>query len=348
MNGDQASRQINDVFPSVVLPLTEAADYIEAYLIELHGKLSSHFNFFEIIIVNNGASDQTLNKVSAQLHQLNNLSLYNLAHRYSIGVATIAGLDHAIGDYVVILDPRRDPAHLAIDMVAMALDEHDIVYAIPHDRLHGRSLYNRAEAAFLHFLGKMNRTHLPPVLSSARLFSRQALNFILKAADRHRILSLAPALSGYKTASIEYEPIENGPPEPGAFKWFYSIYRAAELTLTLSTKPLRIAALLCLSISFLSVLYSFYVVGYWLTHESVASGWASLSLQISGLFFLVSLVLALISEYMQQILENIGRRPLYFYTTHMVSDEMSFSHDSNVLEEKNEATETPAQVGEEQ
>jgi glycosyltransferase involved in cell wall biosynthesis len=335
MNSKEAlnRRRARDVFPSVVLPLFDADSFIEDYVARLVEILRADFEFYEVILVNNGSADSTQAKVAALQASLPNLALFNLAHKYSMAIATIAGLDHAIGDYVIILDPRQDPPSLVRELIRVALDEKDIVYAVTRERAAAKTMYYRLEDRFLKALGRLNRIRLPPALSSARLFSRRALNFILKAVDRHRILSVAPALSGFSIEQIVYDPEPMANSGGGGLNWIYSGYRAVELTLSLSPKPLRLVSIVAVGVSFLTVLYSIYVVLYWLTHESVAAGWASLSLQISVVFFFLSLVLAVMSEYMQQILENIGRRPLYFYTTQSHSSVMSYAPELNVAEE---------------
>ena len=339
MSSSKASnaRLPREVFPSVVLPLFDAEGFIAPYVERLIEILRADFEFYEVILINNGSADQTQAKVAALQTRLPNLTLFNLANKYSMAIATIAGLDHAIGDYVIVLDPRQDPPGLVRDLIRVALDEKDIVYAVTRERAAAKTLYYRMEERFLKALGRLNHIRLPPALSSARLFSRRALNFILKAGDRHRILSLAPALSGYSIEKIVYDPERVADSGGGELKWLYSAYRAVELTLSLSPKPLRLVTIVSVGISFMTVIYSIYVVIYWLTHPSVASGWASLSLQISVLFFLLSLVLAVMSEYMQQILENIGRRPLYFYTTQSNSTVMSYAPELNVAEESEQA-----------
>lgn len=331
------TRLPREVFPSVVLPLLDAEDFIEAYVTRLVDILRTDFEFYEVILVNNGCTDRTQAKVAALQTRLPNLALFNLANRYSMAIATIAGLDHAIGDYVIVLDPRQDPPGLVRELIRVALDEKDIVYAVTRERAAARTPYYKMEERFLKALGRLNHIRLPPALSSARLFSRRALNFILKAVDRHRILSVAPALSGYSIEKIVYDPEPVPNSGGGGLNWMYSGYRAVELTLSLSPKPLRLVSIVSVGISLLTVIYSIYVVLYWLTHPSVASGWASLSLQISILFFFLSLVLAVMSEYMQQILENIGRRPLYFYTTQSNSSVMSYAPELNVAEEREQA-----------
>ncbi len=332
-----STRLPREVFPSVVLPLFDAEAFIDAYVARLINILQADFEFYEVILVNNGCTDDTKAKVAALQKRLPNLTLYNLANKYSMAIATIAGLDHAIGDYVIVLDPRQDPPDLVTALIRVALDENDIVYAVSRERAAAKTLYYRVENWFLRALGRLNHIRLPPALSSARLFSRRALNFILKAVDRHRILSLAPALSGYNIERIVYDPEPVAQAGGGGLNWAYSIYRAVELTLSLSPKPLRLVSIVSVGVSMLTVIYSIYVVIYWLTHESVAAGWASLSLQISVLFFFLSLVLAVMSEYMQQILENIGRRPLYFYTTQTSSSVMSYAPELNVAEELGQA-----------
>lgn len=336
-NPASTTRLSREVFPSVILPLFDAETFIESYVERLIDLLQSDFDFYEVILVNNGCTDQTQNKVAALQKRLPNLALFNLANKYSMAIATIAGLDHAIGDYVIVLDPRQDPPTLVRELIRVALDENDIVYAVTRERAAARTLYYRMEERFLKALGRLNHIRLPPALSSARLFSRRALNFILKAVDRHRILSLAPALSGYSIEKIVYDPEPVAGSQGGGMNWFYSGYRAVELTLSLSPKPLRLVSIVSVGICFLTVIYSVYVVIYWLSHDNVAAGWGSLSLQISILFFFLSLVLAVMSEYMQQILENIGRRPLYFYTTQSHSNVMSYAPELNVAEEREHA-----------
>jgi len=331
------ARLPREVFPSVVLPLFDAEAFIEPYVERLIELLRTDFEFYEVILVNNGCTDRTQAKVAALQTRLPNLALFNLANKYSMAIATIAGLDHAIGDYVIVLDPRLDPPSLVRELIRVALDEKDIVYGVTRERAAAKTLYYRMEDRFLKALGRLNHIRLPPALSSARLFSRRALNFILKAVDRHRILSVAPALSGYSIERIVYDPEPVANSGAGGLNWIYSGYRAVELTLSLSPKPLRLVSIGSVGISFLTVLYGIYVVIYWLTHESVAAGWASLSLQISILFFFLSLVLAVMSEYMQQILENIGRRPLYFYTTQSNSSVMAYAPELNVAEEREQA-----------
>ena len=192
-------------------------------------------------------------------------------------------------------------------------------------------LYNRLVNAFLGALAWYDKIDLPTAMSSARLFSRAVLNFVLKASDRHRILSIAPALSGYRYRTITYNREFPGGSNR-RLSWSQGFAKAVNLTLAVSPQPLRFVTLFALSISTTTIFYSVYAVAYWYLAPDVEPGWTSLSLQLSGLFFLTSLVLAVMSEYLQQILDNTGRRPLYFVSQEVSSDVMMIAPKLNVIE----------------
>jgi hypothetical protein len=154
---------------------------------------------------------------------------------------------------------------------------------------------------------------------------------MLEAVDRHRSLMFLPALSGYPYATIEYDRLPStgqGPKgDTGA-----RIAKAMDLLFSTSARPLRIITLMSLSISVLSFLYAVYVLLVVVVKDDVANGWASMSLQISGLFFLVCIILAVMSEYILQILEATTHHPRYHIAAQHHSGEMQLARERNVVE----------------
>jgi glycosyltransferase involved in cell wall biosynthesis len=325
-------RQTKEIFPSLVLPVRNAAAFFGAYLDATVDILSRNFDFYEVIVVDDASSDATVAIIKERQKTLPNISLYCLPKAYDQAIATIAGLDHAIGDFVIILDPRLDQPDIIVPLVTEAIKGADIVYALPSDRVSKGGLYNRLVNSFLGALAWYDKIDVPTAISSARLFSRAVLNFILKAADRHRILSLAPALSGYRYSTITYDRTFPGGNNGRRQSWRQAVVKAINLTLAVSPQPLRFVTLFALSISTITIFYSIFAVAYWYFTPDVMRGWTSLTLQISGLFFLTSLVLAVMSEYMQQILDNTGRRPLYFVSHQANSETMMIASKLNVIE----------------
>jgi len=325
-------RLTKEIFPSVVLPVRNAAAFFGPYLDNTAHILFQNFDFYEVIVIDDASNDDTVAIVKERQKTLPNISLYCLPKAYDQSIATIAGLDHAIGDFMIILDPRLDQPEIIVPLVNEAIRGADIVYALPRDRLSKSGLYNRLVNAFLGALAWYDKIDLPTAISSARLFSRAVLNFVLKAADRHRILSLAPALSGYRYSTITYDREFPGGKNVRRLSWRQAFAKAVNLTLAISPQPLRFVTLFALSISTITIFYSVYAVAYWYFAPDVVRGWTSLTLQVSGLFFLTSLVLAVMSEYLQQILDNTGRRPLYFISQQVSSDVMMIAPRLNVIE----------------
>ena len=297
-----------DIFVSVVMRVRDAEDVIGAALERLSGVMEHAFGYYEIIIVDDGSTDATRARIAEVQARARNIQLYALSRRKGDNIALTAGLDHAIGDMVVMLDPRLDPPELIPQMVERALDGVDIVYALPRERLESRGLANLAVRGFVAALSRLNNVDAPQAMSSYRLLNRTVLNYMLEAVDRHRSLMFLPALSGYPYATIDYDRLGN---TAGAAPTSERMAKALDLVFSTSARPLRIITLMSLGISVLSLLYALYSVLIFVVRDDVAKGWTSLSLQISGLFFLVCIILAVMSEYILQILEATTHHPRY-------------------------------------
>jgi len=253
-----------------------------------------------------------------------------LARRKGDNIALTAGLDHAIGDMVVMLDPMLDPPDLIPQMVERALEGVDIVYGLPRERMENRKLANMVVRGFVATLTRLNNVEAPQAMSSYRLLNRTVLNYMLEAVDRHRSLMFLPALSGYPFASIEYDRLAGAGAAAGAYSG-ERLTKAVDLLFSTSARPLRIITLMSLGISVLSMLYALYSVLIFVVRDDIAKGWTSLSLQISGLFFLVCIILAVMSEYILQILEATTHHPRYHIAAQRHSTTMDYARTRNVI-----------------
>ena len=320
-----------DIFISVVLRVRDAEGFVTAALDRLVAVMEASFNYYEILIVDDASVDATRERVAAVQARARNIQLYALARRKGDNIALTAGLDHAIGDMVVMLDPRLDPPELIPAMVERAVNGAEIVYGLPRERLEGNGLQNLLLRGFVTVLAQLNNVDVPQAMSSYRLLNRNVLNYMLEAVDRHRSLMFLPALSGYPYATIEYDRL------PGDGKARKSdtgarIAKALDLLFSTSARPLRIITLMSLSISVLSFLYAIYVLLIVVVKDDIAKGWTSMSLQISGLFFLVCIILAVMSEYILQILEATTHHPRYHIAAQRHSDIMQIARERNVIE----------------
>jgi glycosyltransferase involved in cell wall biosynthesis len=127
-----------DIFISVVLRVRDAENFVTTALDRLVAVMEAGFNYYEILIVDDASVDATREHIAAVQARARNIQVYALARRKGDNIALTAGLDHAIGDMVVLLDPRLDPPELIPEMVERALDGAEIVYGLPRDRLESR------------------------------------------------------------------------------------------------------------------------------------------------------------------------------------------------------------------
>jgi len=320
----------SQVLVSVILSVTDAAPSIEARLSLLARVLSEHFQYYEIIVVDNASTDGTVGVVAELQRREKNIQCCVLARRRNDNVSLTVGLDRAIGDFAILIDLLCDPPELIPQMMELATTGAEIVYALPRERVRPAGLYNRVAGMFLSFVARLNQVDLPRATSTYRVLSRSVLNYVLESADHHRILDLAPALSGYPYKALEYDRL------PGAGRSERSVgrnalYKALDLMFSTSVRPLRFVTLMSLGICVIIVIYAIYVVSITFILKNIANGWVSLSLQISGLFFLVCIVLAVMSEYLLQVLEATKRRAPYHVSRESYSSTMDYKQELNVV-----------------
>ncbi len=321
----------NEVFLSVVLTIRNGEDFLEKRLINLSEVLNANFQYYEILVIDNASTDQTPAIIQTLLGSKKNIQYCALSTARSESIALTAGLDRAIGDFVLSLDLRTDPPELIPEMFALATEGAEIVYGLPIARVEGRGLYNKLAKLFFRIIARINKVEIPQAMSTYRILSRSVLNFILESSDHHRILSLAPALSGYSHKSLNYERLHCDI-EKTRKVGRSAFYNALGLLFSTSVRPLRFVTLLSIGISMLTVIYAIYVVTARILMDDVAEGWAALSLQVSGLFFLISIVLAVMCEYLLQMLETTIRRPVYHVSRELQSSTIDNQQDLNVIE----------------
>jgi polyisoprenyl-phosphate glycosyltransferase len=322
----------SEIFLSVVVRIRNAALFIGPALHRLIGVMEDNFSFYEIVLIDDASTDATRTVIGDIQQRARNIQMYSLAQSRGDNIAVTVGLDHAIGDMIVIMDLKVDPPELIPKMVRLAVQGTEIVYGLPRERLQSEGLYNRLFGWLVYAMGRINNIEVPQAVSGYRLISRTVLNFMLEAPDRHRILMLLPAMSGYRHTTIEYDRLVSQREGPRTRKRLTFI-KALDLVFSASPRPLlRVSTLMSLAISGISFAYSIVVVLVWMFKHDVAPGWVPLSLQISGLFFLTCIVLAMLSEYLLQVLEMTKGGPRYHIANQGHSSTLSLASPLNVVD----------------
>jgi glycosyltransferase involved in cell wall biosynthesis len=296
---------------SVVSPIRNAEEWIEAYLSELSALLSAEFKDYEIVLIDNGSRDDTLAVVKRAQQTLGNIQLYALARSVAHESAFVIGLEQAIGDVVITLDAAYDPIDCLMPMIQMSQGGVDIGYGLRSDRVQRRGgLYNWLSKIFFKLYQAITKENLPIAASTLRLYSRYAINSFIDNTDRYSLFPVIGAFSGLDYSTLDYHRI-NRTNQPLQQSYLTALGRALRLIFLSSHHPLRLLSLISLAGAFLNILYSVYVVMVNILKEQVAEGWTTLSLQNSFMFFILFIILSVLSEYISRLFMNNQNRPFY-------------------------------------
>jgi polyisoprenyl-phosphate glycosyltransferase len=295
-------------FVSVVMAATEAGA-LPAYLGRLSAALRHRFPEHELVVVDNGSPEEEAARLREAALRTPGVQLFRLARRVDEHAALTAGLDQCIGEVIVVVDALLDPPAAVLAAAETVAGGCEAVYGVDRRR-RSRSgpVYGVLARGFAWYYGRATGVPVPVASPGLRAVSRRVLNGWLQNRDRHRLLRVLPALSGGTYAVTHYD----GDDAPGRRRPLHRSLRSGLGAILGSTAaPLRLACYLAVTASFLSFAYALYVVLVTTLRGDVVEGWTSLSLVFSGLFFLLSVVLAVLAEYVFQIVQRSHDRALY-------------------------------------
>jgi len=299
-----------DVFVSVVAVLRSYARFLPAFVAEVSRTLDARYANFEIVLVENGSRDDTPRVVRELLKEHKCVRYLRLSRRMTPETAVMAGLDAAIGDYVVTLHPEFDPPADIPALVERCRDGADVVFGVAPFPAPPGPLYRALRWGFYRAAHALLGLDPVRVNSGFRCLSRAAVNALTRVRQRKRFFGLLAAEIGLTTATHAYRFISRSGKSPRVnLRW--AARTAGSMAVNHSVAPLRLVSVLGLTGSFLSLMYSLYVVGVYFSKRDVMPGWTTLSLQLSGLFFLVFVMLTMIGEHLRRLLDEAVDRPLY-------------------------------------
>ncbi len=293
----------------MVYVLRNHADRLEEILTQANTTLRTLATDYEIIVVDNGSSDESvalLRSLTSE-HGLPNIQVYALTQRVAWETAAWAGAEGALGDFVAVLDPLTDDVAFLGQMLEPAAAGTDVVFATNLRRPRLATTYRIANAAFniaFRWLNGVNPTDAPQY----RVLSKKVINYILQHPRPAAIYRLLPVMAGFTRANLTYQHAPTAAPDKMLGQ---SIDRGMRLLVSNTRMPMRMVTALSTFGAMANLLYSFYVMAVAALKPDVAPGWVSLSLQQSGMFLLISLVLLVLGEYILHMASLSNEGPPY-------------------------------------
>ncbi|TNE84739.1 MAG: glycosyltransferase [Deltaproteobacteria bacterium] len=296
---------------SVVVPVFNE----EAVLPELYRQLVPVLDEaaarWELVLVNDGSRDGSLAIMQSLRDEDERVTLINLSRNFGHQLAITAGMEHALGDAVVVMDADlQDPPEVILEMVARWREGFDVVYGVRSER-EAETLFKRfTAAAFYRVLNALTPVQIPLDTGDFRLMSRRALDALSRMPERARFVRGMVAWLGFRQTGITFKRRARF---AGRTKYPVSkmVGFAADSLISFSTVPLRIASTLGFVMSVGALGYFGYAASMKIMYGHTAPGWASLIAVIVLLGSAQLLCLGIIGEYVGRIYEEVKARPLF-------------------------------------
>jgi dolichol-phosphate mannosyltransferase len=319
---------------SVIAPLEgEGGAAVEAFLSETIEQLRSIVSHYEIILVDDGTDDDTPDRVKALLARYDFVRFLRLSRHFGEETAIAAGLDAAIGDYVIVMLPNMDPPALIPRFFERVhSNAADLVYGV---RLHRKSeplWYRLGASVFYGYINGVIKAGLPRDSTQFRCMTRQVVNAITKIRDPETYLRTLTSYVGFRKEALPYAPINrNGRAVARPVGDAFHLLRS--LTIDYSTQPLRFIAWLAVFIALTLSVMSGWQFFAGRVDPARARDIDPVLFILSIQFLIVTVVLAAIAAYVASVSRRTRARPAYYVQEEHTSSVLLSETRRNVVAE---------------
>lgn len=296
----------------VVVPFLNEEDNVQPLYERLTVALGGEPETFELLFVDDGSTDRSPRRVAELADRDPRVKLLRLSRNFGHQLAITAGMDHADGDAVVIMDADlQDPPEVVPELLRRWREGHQVVYAVRSER-RGDALVKRfLAAAFYKTFRRMASVDVPLDSGDFRLVDRKVVDALREVRELHRFVRGLTCWVGFSQCAIPYA---RAPRNAGRTK--YPLWKSTRLAwdaiTSFSSLPLRWMTAIGLFVSIAGLIQAARVVIDRLLYpESMERGWATVVALMLFLGGVQLLSLGLIGQYVGRIFEETKKRPLY-------------------------------------
>ncbi len=266
---------------------------------------------FELLFINDGSRDDSLEKLYALQKQDDRVVVINFARNFGHQLAVTAGLDHAHGDAVIIMDSdMQDPPKVSFELIDKWEEGYNVVYA--QRRTRKDTFFKRLTASgFYWVLQRLADIDIPRNTGDFRLVDRKVVDVLVQFREHNRFLRGMVSYVGFRQTAVLFDRDERHAGETG-YPLKKMLKFASDGILGFSWAPLKLitrVGYLFSALSFVGIVYAVGVKVF--TPEVVVSGWTfivSVILLIGGMQMIM---LGVLGSYIGRIYTEAQNRPLY-------------------------------------
>lgn len=295
---------------SIVLPAWNEAVNLHWLLPELHTLLSRDTQSHELLVVDDGSSDNTAALMHTLVQSVPTLRYVRLARNFGKEIAMSAGLQKSRGQAVILMDSDgQHPRALIAQMMSEWRNGHQMVYTHQVNRGEGW-LVKKLKKQFYQLMRKTADVDMPPNAGDFRLLDRKIVNVLNSMPERNRFMKGLYSWPGFSSTGIPFTPEER---KHGSTS--FGFLRLARLGIAgftaFSVLPLRVVSLLGVLVSIVSIFYGGYIVLEKFWYGQDIPGFATLAAGMMFLSGLQLLALGVLGEYLGRVFEEVKGRPLF-------------------------------------
>jgi glycosyltransferase involved in cell wall biosynthesis len=309
-------QNLNNPGKGILLSVVVPAFNEEEVLAEFHRRLAAVLGSLplraEIVYVNDGSTDSSLAIMRTLREADRRVAIIDLSRNFGKEIALTAGLDHARGDAVVVIDADlQDQPELILTLVKHWQQGAEVVYARRTAREGESSLKKVTAHAFYRFMHHVSHVRIPEDTGDFRLMSRRAVESLRKLREQHRFMKGLFAWIGYSQQAVTYQRDRR---YAGKTKWnYWKLWNfAIEGITSFTIAPLKAATYLGLLTAGAAFVYALITIYKTLVWGDPVRGYPSLMVVILFLGSVQLIAIGIIGEYIGRIFDETKRRPLYF------------------------------------
>lgn len=266
---------------------------------------------FEILYVNDGSKDNSWSMLAQIAEADPRVTLLNLSRNFGHQIAITAGLDHADGDAVIIMDADlQDPPAVALQMIRKWEEGYHVVYGKRRSRKD--TWFKKITASgFYKLINRFTNFHIPENTGDFRLMDKKVVESLRKFREKNRYMRGLVAFTGFNQHALEFDRDERF---AGSTHYPLSkmIRLAADGMFSFSTKPLQLIAQLGVfvsAVSFIGIAYA--IIMYFIRPDITVPGWTMMIISILFTSGIQLIVLGVLGAYIGRIYTEVQNRPLY-------------------------------------
>ena len=296
---------------SIIIPCYNEENVIETTNQRVSAVLDDNKLNYEIIYINDGSVDNTLNIIRTFSKKNKNIKIINFSRNFGHQAAVTAGLHNCIGDIAIIIDADlQDPPEIFPEMINVYLKEKcNVVYAVRKLRKKEGLLKKITAKIYYRLINMLSEVRIPLDTGDFRLIDRKVINAFKQLDEKNKYIRGLMSWLGFKQLPIYYD---RDPRLSGKTK--YSLPKMIKLATTgmfyFSKKPLKLS----LSLGLISIILSLAIVAYvfiskFFDPAATMKGWSSTLIIIIFFGGVQLFMVGILGEYIGSIFDEVKKRP---------------------------------------